>query len=326
MGRPDAARFFPPGTDPADINPTLPRKPDAAKEAAFEAELAAEVAKGYRLLAVLREEVAEIRAERKRRLEEAKYSPSQPRVPAGNPRGGQWTDRSGGQGTVVNPSQDTGQETGTSLAQPMGNVDIGDISGSSELGDLFQIKPRDTRVDGVQLAANDSPDDPAPLRDPAPKIPLSRPDTSAERTNYMRAAANWLARNAGLAGAIYSGNMNNIEWLKDRQDLIAAYRDEPKTLEELQRAVQEPKPGYDIHHIAEQTAAERFGFTRSQVNDPENLVRVPRLKHYEITGWYMDRNVDFGNLSPRDYLSDKSWEERRRVGLDALVRFKVLKP
>jgi hypothetical protein len=79
-------------------------------------------------------------------------------------------------------------------------------------------------------------------------------------------------------------------------------------------------------HIVEQTAAERFGFVRGQVNDPENLVRVPRLKHYEITGWYMDRNDDFGNLSPRDYLSDKSWEERRRVGLDAEVRFRVLKP
>jgi hypothetical protein len=54
--RPDAARFFAPGTDPADINPTLPRKPDAAKSAAFEVELAAEVAAGYRLLAVLRED------------------------------------------------------------------------------------------------------------------------------------------------------------------------------------------------------------------------------------------------------------------------------
>jgi hypothetical protein len=97
--RHDAARFVRPGFDPADVFPTLARKPDAAKAAAFEAELAAEVAKGYRLNAVLREEVAEIRAEMKRRraLEE-KYSPSQPRVPAGNPRGGQWTDRSGGGG------------------------------------------------------------------------------------------------------------------------------------------------------------------------------------------------------------------------------------
>jgi hypothetical protein len=97
--RHDAARFVRPGFDPADVFPTLARKADAAKAAAFDAELAAEAAKGYRLNAVLREEVAEIRAEMKRRraLEE-KYSPSQPRVPAGNPRGGQWTDRSGGGG------------------------------------------------------------------------------------------------------------------------------------------------------------------------------------------------------------------------------------
>src|SRR5436305_5968514 len=76
--RPDAARWVKPGTDPADIYSTLARKVDAAKEAAFEAELAAEVARGYRLLAVLRQEVASIRAELKRQRElEAKYSPSQ---------------------------------------------------------------------------------------------------------------------------------------------------------------------------------------------------------------------------------------------------------
>src|SRR6185295_4618524 len=137
--RPDAARFFPPGTDPAVINPTLPRKPDVAKAAAFDVELAAKVAAGYRLIAVLRQEVAEIRAERKRRRELA-----------GNPRGGQWTDRSGGGGTVAGPSQDTGQSQDADLTQPMGNVGIGDVSRSSELGDLFQIKPDEPRVDGAQ--------------------------------------------------------------------------------------------------------------------------------------------------------------------------------
>ena len=133
--RHDAARFLPPGMDAADVYPTLKRKSDAAQDAAFEAEVAA----GYRLLAVLREEVASLRAElKRRRLEEAKYSPSQPRVPAGNPHGGQWTDRSGG------------QSTGTSLAQPMGNVGIVDVSGSSELDDLFRIKPDDTRTDAAK--------------------------------------------------------------------------------------------------------------------------------------------------------------------------------
>jgi hypothetical protein len=105
---------------------------------------------------VLREQVAELRAELKRRRElEEKYSPSQLRVPAGNPRGGQWTDRgSGGQGTVAGPSPDTGQSQDADLTQPMGNVDIGDVSGSSELGDLFRIKPSDTRVEGVQVGGD----------------------------------------------------------------------------------------------------------------------------------------------------------------------------
>ena len=75
-------------------------------------------------------------------------------MPAGNPRGGQWTDRSGGQSTVAGPSQDTGPSQGADLTQPMGNVDIGDVGGSSELGDLFQIKPRDTRIEGVQVGGD----------------------------------------------------------------------------------------------------------------------------------------------------------------------------
>ena len=158
--RPDAARFFPPGTDPAVINSTLARKADAAQATAFEAEVAA----GYRLLAVLREEVAELRAELKRRRElEEKYSPSQPRVPAGDPHGGQWTDRGGGQGTVAGPSEDTGQSQDANLTQPMGNVGIGDVSELSELGDLFHIKPDGTRTDAgnlsdsiVKVAADDS--------------------------------------------------------------------------------------------------------------------------------------------------------------------------
>lgn len=68
------------------------------------------------------------------------------------------------------------------------------------------------------------------------------------------------------------------------------------------------------------------GFSRSQIDDPSNLVSIPRLKHYQITGWYSAKSDAFGGLSPREYLSDKRWEERRRVGLDALVKFGILKP
>src|SRR5436309_5619476 len=161
--RHDIARWMKPGVDPADVIPALAREraqKQAAEErarAAEDAALAAEIEHERRALAALNEEVKEVNAEmarRRRRVaeEEAKYSPSQPRVPAGNSRGGQWTDRGGGQGTVANPVQDTGQGTAASLAQPMGNVGIGDVSGSSELGDLFRIKPDEPRTEGVQLA------------------------------------------------------------------------------------------------------------------------------------------------------------------------------
>ena len=139
--RHDAARFLPPGMDAADLYPTLARKPDAAQAAAFEAEVAA----GYRLLAVLREEVAELRAElKRRRLEEAKYSPDQPRVPKRNPGGGQFTRIGGG----------IGQSPSANISQPMGDVDIGDLTGSSETGGLFDTAPADTSLDGVDLAGN----------------------------------------------------------------------------------------------------------------------------------------------------------------------------
>src|SRR3954452_6751268 len=159
--RHDAARFVRPGFDPADVFPTLARKGDEARrraeaaQAVEDAAPAAEIEHWRRVQAAIQAELNEVKAEMaRRRALDAKYSPTQPRVPPGNPRGGQWTDRSGGQGTGQVVGQDAGQGDLASLTQPMGNVDIGDVTGSSELGDLFQIKPADTRVDGVQLAGD----------------------------------------------------------------------------------------------------------------------------------------------------------------------------
>ena len=142
--RPDAARWVKPGTDPADIYPTLARKPDAAKAAAFEAEIAA----GYRLLAVLREEVASLRVELKRRRElEAKYSPSQLRVPAGNSRGGQWSNRNeGGAGSGSFGSGD-GAEAGSS-SEGFGGVDASDVSSGTDSENFSDSV--------VKIAADDS--------------------------------------------------------------------------------------------------------------------------------------------------------------------------
>jgi hypothetical protein len=107
---------------------------------------------------------------------------------------------------------------------------------------------------------------------------------------------------------------------------IRAYLSPPKTLKELQQDVLNPQIGYDIHHIVEQTPAKKEEFSDDIIDGPDNLVRIPTLKHWQINGWYGRRSEEFGGLSPRDYLRGKSWEERRRVGIDALTRYGVLKP
>lgn len=95
----------------------------------------------------------------------------------------------------------------------------------------------------------------------------------------------------------------------------------------MQQAVSDaPKAGYQRHHIVEQDAAEKDGYRRSLIDGRDNLVLIPTLKHREITGWFQSRNKEFGGLSPREYLRGKSWDERRQVGLDALIDVGALKP
>jgi hypothetical protein len=90
--------------------------------------------------------------------------------------------------------------------------------------------------------------------------------------------------------------------------------------------VQSPEKGYDIHHIVEQTHAAQDGYPRTMIDRDDNLVRIPRLRHWEINGWYQRPNRDYDGVPPREYLRGKDWDERRRVGLEALVRYGVLRP
>jgi hypothetical protein len=148
--RHDAARFLPPGTDPAEVYPHLKRQREAAEAAKEKARAAEDAAfdawieNERRWNAAMRAEVNELKAARARqRLEEAKYSPDQPRIPKRNPGGGQWTRVGGG-----------GQSPSPNIAQPMGNVDVGDVTGSSDVGGLFNIGSGDLGIDGVDLAAD----------------------------------------------------------------------------------------------------------------------------------------------------------------------------
>jgi hypothetical protein len=236
---------------------------------------------------------------------EQKYSLDQPRVPAGNSDGGQWT-------TVSSSG-------GISIALPTGG-----IAEANELSDFSS-----ELLAGIGQVLNDLRDELARIRlagdiptgDSPPEIPKERPPTSADRTALLKAVARSVA--VGVALDTFAVQ---LPWLFTQQALISSYNDAPKSLQELQSAVDVWRAGTDVHHIVEQTSAENDGFPRSLIDSPENLVRSPRLKHQEKNAWYQMPNADFGRQSPRNYLIGRSWSVRYEVGLDALKQFGVLMP
>ena len=154
----------------------------------------------------------------------------------------------------------------------------------------------------------------------SPEIPEERPKTSRERTAVKKEVARQIAE----FGMSALGLAKISQWLVTYRAEIETYNDPPKSFEELRRDTSTTAPGYDIHHIVERNQEDRF--TREAINSPDNLVRVPRLKHQEINSWYQTKNDEFGGMSPREYLSGRSWEVHRSVGLDALRKYGVLKP
>jgi hypothetical protein len=154
--------------------------------------------------------------------------------------------------------------------------------------------------------------------EPPPNIPKSRPHNGEQRHEIVREIANWLLKHRGR-------EVTGEPWILEFEPMIQSYLDPPRTLQELQRGALDRRPGYDTHHIAEKASAYRDGFTSADVENPQNLVLIPRLRHWQITSWYMTPNTAFRNFSPREYLRGKELMERTE-GLRALILHGVLKP
>jgi hypothetical protein len=159
-----------------------------------------------------------------------------------------------------------------------------------------------------------------------PKLPEKRPDSPQVRNSLSRQVAKWAANKALGATAVFLA-LRGTHWLDKNLPAILSYLDSPKTLGELQRAAlqnSKARPGYQMHHIVEQEAARRAGFREALIEGWENRVLIPTYRHREITSWFMTRNKEFEGLWPREYLVGKTWDERYRIGLMALIFFEVL--
>jgi hypothetical protein len=288
------------------------------------------------------------------------YNPNQPRVPAGHPDGGQWTSEgsskvAASEGRTLSdaiPDNDwmPDAQYASSRGRGSGRVQIGGQSVEASPAQLARFEwaiaraqdairrareidptwqPKGTKAYGVDAeSAIRKADDLAEQaeayireftsRELPPLVPKQRPLSEDERNVAARELARWIIKNLGHVA-------EGARSLDDYVASINAYLDPPKGLQELRDAVSTSEKGYEIHHIVEQTPAEKDKIPRSMIDAPENLVRIPRYKHWEITAWYQKKNDAYGGVSPRDYLRGKDWDERMKVGLKALMDHGVLK-
>jgi hypothetical protein len=157
--RADAYRFAPPGTPEAkmpgwlDPSATRVRLREAQEEA--RARAAAEQEALERDIEALREShqrvrimLADVKFELALRGLGRKYSENQPRVPAGNPDGGQWTSGGGGSASNDAPLE---QDQGSPLATARDQTRRSDLSQLESIANDPVIRPR---IDEAWTASN----------------------------------------------------------------------------------------------------------------------------------------------------------------------------
>ncbi len=160
---------------------------------------------------------------------------------------------------------------------------------------------------------------------------------AAEEALAAGKLALWIAPKVAVPIPTIVDILDSSELNRGEQQVLDQLRsslDPPKTLEELQQEPTQNVLGYERHHIVEQNpdniakspaveAIEKFG--RAVIDDPSNIVWVPRLTHELITGYYnaMDDDDPLGRTH-RQVVGALDYADQRAAGLDALRRYGVL--
>jgi hypothetical protein len=145
-------------------------------------------------------------------LRKAGFNPSEPRVPAGNPDGGQWTSEGSNGSGDASPSTQT-------------------PSAANDPRVISDATPDNNLIPGAAYAANIPPgighNQGPPLGEP-PAIPPEEPPTAQLRNAFLKAAARWLLR-AGIEAALDGpagellAALQAASWLHEYLPYIYAY-------------------------------------------------------------------------------------------------------
>ena len=91
-----------------------------------------------------------------------------------------------------------------------------------------------------------------------------------------------------------------------------------KSFRQLKKYLGDPGSGKQWHHIVEQCQAKstRSGFDISEINKVSNVKATPKEVHKEISRYYSSKQEFTGNLTFRDWLNGKSYEEQYEYGIE----------
>ena len=261
---------------------------------------------------------------------ERKYDPDQPRVPRGHPDGGQWTDGNG----AGSDDESTGGMDGGRADENPGERELTDEEHESLL-----------KIEEVVRAVLGEKGDPQYLATLIARFPFTR-------KGILQAIKDWSAPVAetlvilllegrisqflflwqlieSFAPELFEYAMEAEEW-----EQIAVeeeeYRgfSEAKDFEEHYEA--QKKPLRDWRHIVERNAKVAPGTMpkSDSLHSTDNVVQIPRAKHWEITQCYSrpdPRDPRFVDISPRDWLRGKPWQAHYDFGIEMLKKFRGLK-
>jgi hypothetical protein len=83
-------------------------------------------------------------------------------------------------------------------------------------------------------------------------------------------------------------------------------------------------PGYDYHHIVWQGGANADNIPAELLHSTENMVRIPRLLHEEITAAYSE-DYEHTGKSLREWLDTQPYDVQRAEGIKVMRRLGIIK-
>jgi hypothetical protein len=254
------------------------------------------------------------------------FDPDEPRIPAGQPGGGEWT--TGGDAGVDAAALDTSDHGTLSVAADAHIAPVEDVTmpsqGSSDPGG-----------DGPTVAERDL-------------------ETKLIEAGYRLPLWAWaVVRALYRLFMAYGGDISVLlTYLEDRglrldelpavikslfdppRPLIELQTDKPPrgfdTANQLRAYLGDPPPGYEWHHIIEQNGQTREDLNtpegiRTWIQNTENMVMIPVIKHYCINGFMSQTAPPKSGIVLRNTVRSMEPKDQRQMGIILLMLCRVIK-